>query len=92
MGCTHFPFIIPLIKQITEGKARVINPAPAVAHQTLHVLKERNLLNRQPKTGITRYFTTGDPARFARVLPRLIGMQAQAQALRWQGIDLTPIN
>ena len=89
MGCTHFPFIIPLIEQITEGKARVIDPAPAVARQTLRVLEERGLLNRQPEAGITRYFTTGDPAKFARVLPRLIGVQAQAQALRWQGKDLT---
>jgi len=63
-----------------------------VARQTQRVLEERGLLNPKSKAGLTRYFTTGDPAKFARVLPRLIGVQAQAQALRWQGKDLTPIN
>jgi glutamate racemase len=92
MGCTHFPFVIPLIEEITAGQARVIDPAPAVARQTQRVLEERGLLNPQPETGITRYYTTGDSAKLARVLPRLIGVQADALALRWQGKDLTPID
>ena len=92
MGCTHFPFVIPLIEQITAGQARVIDPAPAVARQTQRVLEERGLLNPQPEAGLTRYYTTGDPAKFARVLPRLIGVQANPLALCWQGKDLTPID
>jgi len=92
MGCTHFPFVIPLIEQITEGNARVIDPAPAVARQTQRVLEEHGLLNPQPAAGTTRYYTTGDPAKFARVLPRLIGVQASVHALRWQGKDLIPID
>jgi len=92
MGCTHFPFVIPLIEQITEGKARVIDPAPAVARQTQRVLDEHGLLNPQPAAGTTRYYTTANPAKFACVLPRLIGVQADVLALRWQGKDLTPID
>ena len=92
MGCTHFPFVIPLIEQITEGKARVIDPAPAVARQTQRVLEEHGLPNPKPGVGLTRYFTTGDPAKFARVLPRLIGVQANVFALSWQGKDLTSID
>ncbi len=92
IGCTHFPFVIPLIEEITAGQARVIDPAPAVARQTQRVLEEHGLLNPQPETGLTRYYTTGDPAKFARVLPRLIGVQANPLALRWQGKDLTPID
>jgi glutamate racemase len=33
LGCTHYPFVIPLIQQITGPDVRVINPAPAVARQ-----------------------------------------------------------
>ncbi len=92
MGCTHFSLVIPLIEEITAGQARVIDPAPAVARQTQRVLEEHGLLNPQPETGLTHYYTTGDPAKFARVLPCLIGVQADALALRWQGKDLTPID
>src|SRR6185503_12569369 len=34
LGCTHYPFVIPLIQQIVEDNVRVIDPAPAVAKQT----------------------------------------------------------
>jgi len=30
MGCTHYPFVIPLIQQIAGANVRVIDPAPAV--------------------------------------------------------------
>ncbi len=31
LGCTHYPFVIPLIQQIVGPEVRVIDPAPAVA-------------------------------------------------------------
>src|SRR3990172_353729 len=31
LGCTHYPFVIPLIQRIVGDKVRVIDPAPAVA-------------------------------------------------------------
>src|SRR5690242_13207995 len=33
LGCTHYPFVIPLIEKIVGEKARVIDPAPSVAKQ-----------------------------------------------------------
>ena len=44
LWCTHYPFLIPMIKKILEekwvwDKITVINPAPAVALQTQRVLK-----------------------------------------------------
>ncbi len=38
MGCTHYPFVIPLIRQIVGPDVRVIDPAPAVARQTARLL------------------------------------------------------
>lgn len=34
LGCTHYPYVIPLIKQIAGPNVKVIDPAPAVAAQT----------------------------------------------------------
>ncbi len=31
LGCTHYPFVIPLIQQIAGPAVRVIDPAPAIA-------------------------------------------------------------
>jgi glutamate racemase len=39
LGCTHYPFVIPLIQEITGPGVRVIDPAPAVARQAGRVLE-----------------------------------------------------
>jgi glutamate racemase len=38
LGCTHYPFVIPLIKEIVGPDVTVIDPAPAVAKQTMRIL------------------------------------------------------
>jgi hypothetical protein len=45
MGCTHYPFVIPLVQQIAGPGVRVIDPAPAVARQVGRLLRERGLAN-----------------------------------------------
>ena len=45
LGCTHYPFVIPLIQQITGPGVRVIDPAPAVARQVQRLLVAANLLD-----------------------------------------------
>ncbi len=45
LGCTHYPFIEPLIRRITGPDVAIINPAPAVARQLERVLQERQLLS-----------------------------------------------
>lgn len=88
MGCTHFPFVIPMIKQIGGEKLRVIDPAPAVARQVQHVLEQRQLLNPRQRTGTIRFFTSGDPQRLANLLPKLIGNEAEVKGLTWQSNQL----
>jgi hypothetical protein len=39
LGCTHYPFVIPLIQKIVGAKVRVIDPAPAVARQVGRLLE-----------------------------------------------------
>jgi len=94
MGCTHYPFVIPLIEKIAAGRARVIDPAPAVARQTARVLAERDLLNPSPKEGSLRFISSGEAARFEYALSRLLGLNAPAEAARWQGgaLELSPRN
>jgi len=34
LGCTHYPFLMPIIKEIAGPSVNIIDPAPAVAQQT----------------------------------------------------------
>lgn len=40
LGCTHFPFLAPLIEQVAGSGVAIINPAPAVAEQLVRRLED----------------------------------------------------
>ncbi|MFO7585698.1 MAG: glutamate racemase [Anaerolineales bacterium] len=84
MGCTHYPFVIPLIEQIGGGQIRVIDPAPAVARQAKRVLDARGIqAGGNQKAGV-RYHTSGAVERFEFLLEQLLGEAGQAQAVGWR--------
>ncbi|TSA38664.1 MAG: glutamate racemase [Porphyromonadaceae bacterium] len=75
LGCTHYPFLIPIIQGILPAGIRIIDPAPAVARQTRKVLEEHKGLNSKLSVVGYRFYTTGDPASLSRVLEQLTGSQ-----------------
>ena len=84
LGCTHFPFVIPLIQQIAGPGVRVIDPAPAVARQTERLLEARGWLAAGDLPAEVRYFTTGACEPFEVLLHTLIGVdRVPAEKLRW---------
>ena len=40
LGCTHFPFVLPLIREIAGPDVKVIDPAPAIARRTAYLLEQ----------------------------------------------------
>jgi len=59
LGCTHYPFLAPIIEKITDGKTHVINPAPAVARQTKRILQKEGLVAQLQKTAEYEFYTSG---------------------------------
>jgi len=83
MGCTHYPFVIPQIKQIAGADVAVIDPAPAVARQVERVLNSKDLLNTGRGKGQTVYYTSANPLVFDRVSKLLTGNNTSSQQLNW---------
>lgn len=83
LGCTHFPFVIPVIQEIAGPEVRVIDPAPAIARQVAR-LREAHGLAGAGGRGRTHYFTTGDPGQVEALLPVLIGEVAEVRAAHWR--------
>lgn len=76
LGCTHYPFLIPLIEKISQGRATILDPSDAVARQTGRVVRELKLL---PVDAPTYSFnTSGDLAQFRHVLDSLMKRRLQA--------------
>lgn len=88
LGCTHYPFVIPVIEEIAGPGVRVIDPAPAVARQVRRVLEERGLVKPAGLQGDTRYLTTGDPSSLEAVLDDLSGEKGPIGRLTWKGMKL----
>ncbi len=83
MGCTHFPFAIPMIRKIAGEHVRVIDPAPAVARQVRRVLEARELLATRTSMGKSVFLTSGDKGKLEALLPKLIGVEAEVGQLHW---------
>jgi glutamate racemase len=80
LGCTHYPFLAPLIQKIAGEQVNVIDPSEAVARQTVRVLREHGLLNPQTRMGTRVYYTSGKVAAFERVLKKLLGETEEVRA------------
>jgi glutamate racemase len=85
MGCTHYPFVIPLIESITGPEVRTIDPAPAIARQTRRLLTERNLLSAAQNAGKLRFFTSGSLTAYQKILPILLDETGPATGVAWLG-------
>jgi len=87
LGCTHYPFVIPLIQEIVGPAVRVIDPAPAIARQVHRVLINNSIAQfpseAQSPTLSLRMFTTGNPRKMADLLPRLLGKVFPVDGIKW---------
>ncbi len=43
LGCTHYPFLLPMIERIVGDRAEIIDPSPAVARRVEQLLDEHGL-------------------------------------------------
>jgi glutamate racemase len=83
LGCTHYPFVIPLIKEIAGPGVAVIDPSPAIARQTQRILEEKQLLNLLQKQGVTTLFSSAYPNKLQSMLPHLIGEALNVLPVSW---------
>jgi glutamate racemase len=104
LGCTHYPFVIPLIQQITGPGVRVIDPAPAVARQTARLLDAANLrrtgegsalpeghrggVSEGEGSGIVRLFTSGNANKLQSLLPILLGELGEVSEIQWDELKI----
>ena len=72
LGCTHYPFLIPLIQQLVDPNVTILDPGPAVARQLRHRLEMAGKLAGENVAGGECYFTSGAPARTAKVMRQLL--------------------
>ncbi len=61
LGCTHYPFLIPLLEELLPEHINILDCGMAVARQTQRVLSENELLNPSSKPGTHQFYTNKSP-------------------------------
>ena len=62
LGCTHYPFLRPLIQEIVGPDITLIDTGAAVARQLANRLQENALLRSSSQIGEEKFYTTGSLA------------------------------
>lgn len=57
LGCSHYPYIKEMLQELLPRRVRIIDSGAAVARQTMHVLKSRELLNLSSASGKHRLYS-----------------------------------
>jgi glutamate racemase len=73
LGCTHYPFLKPIVRQLVAPGVQVLDTGEPVARQVSRVLTEHNLLAPAGQRGREWFYTSGDPARVGPVVGKLWG-------------------
>ena len=60
LGCTHYPFLTPILTRILPQHVEIVDCSGAVAKQVERVLKKEQLLCGLQHVGNATYFCTGD--------------------------------
>ena len=57
LGCTHYHFLTPILKQLLPKHVKIIDSGKAVARQTKSVLESNALLNTETSVETNRFYT-----------------------------------
>lgn len=81
LGCTHYPFLTPTIRQLVGPDMAIVDTGAAVAREVRRRLQCEGLLGPSGRHGRNRFWSTGDVASGGRVLAALWGETASLQPL-----------
>jgi glutamate racemase len=71
LGCTHYPFLRPLLAEVAGPAVSLIDPAIPVARELHRRLDAAGLLAGGERLGTERFFTTGSVDSVTRVIGQL---------------------
>jgi glutamate racemase len=68
LGCSHYPYLIPLLKKLLPKHIDIIDSGEAVARQTKNILNQNNLLSNNKKTPILNFYTNTNTSTIKMLL------------------------
>ncbi len=71
LGCTHYPFLIPQMKQILGASVKIIEPSMAIAKQSKRVLEKLNILAPENQKAKHEFYANHSTAALKKLLKNI---------------------
>ena len=68
LGCTHYPYLIPLLKKLLPNNIKIIDSGTAVALYTRAVLEDAGMLRKGTEQPNLRFYTNSDTKTLEQLL------------------------
>jgi glutamate racemase len=81
LGCTHYPFLRDLIRQVAGDDIAIIDSGEGVARQTERVLASRHLLHPPDRPGTLTIYTSGNLEEVRPIVWRLVGEEVEVRSV-----------
>lgn len=69
LGCSHYPYLIPILKELLPPEVSIIDSGQAVAKQTKNILHQKQLNAQESQTGKHRLYTNGSLEVLKNLIP-----------------------
>ncbi|HYR05221.1 MAG TPA: glutamate racemase, partial [Gallionella sp.] len=81
LGCTHYPFLAPLIREIAGPSVAIIDPSAAIAREVRRRLAGTSLLSHEPHVGTERFWSSATPENVLPVISQLWRAKIEVRSL-----------
>jgi len=81
LGCTHYPFLRPLIERLAGPKVNVIDTGEAIARRLQDLLQQNGLLNASSTDGTMQFFSSAPGKEQDRLFSSLLGQAVVVEPL-----------
>ena len=78
LGCTHYPLLEGIIKEITGDGVFLVNSAKETAKEVKHVLEEKGISIPEERVGSYTFYVTDNAERFIHVGERFLGRELKS--------------
>lgn len=83
LGCTHYPFVLSVIREICGSQITAIDPAPAIARRVRSLLPPQAQTQHSEAPSIF-FYTSGNPEELQQQIMELLSISGTTHNISWQ--------
>jgi len=77
LGCTHYPLLSEVVAEVMGDSVKLIDSASYTAVELGAFLEKRGLAREDSRRGVSKFFVSDEPQRFAKISRLFLGMEAK---------------